>query len=80
MDDRKCQWILEAEGRQRCLEPATDVDHVKPGDDHSIANLQSLCDTHHKGKSSAEGNAALWKKRREVNARFRRTEEHPGLL
>lgn len=64
----------------RCGNRATDVDHVKPGNDHRDTNLTSLCSDHHRVKSSREGKAAAMKKRREINARYRRTEKHPGLL
>lgn len=58
----------------RCKQPATDVDHVQPGDDHRPANLTSLCHWHHAKKTAAEGNAA----RRRVSNK-RKTEPHPGL-
>ena len=38
--------------------PSTQVDHVKPGDDHSDGNLQGICDPCHASKSGREGNAA----------------------
>nr|WP_026246949.1 hypothetical protein [Streptomyces sp. SID8354] len=64
----------------RCAEHATDVDHIRPGDDHREANLTSLCGWHHRVKSSREGAAAKAAVRRRQNRRFRRTETHPGLL
>jgi 5-methylcytosine-specific restriction endonuclease McrA len=64
----------------RCVEVATDVDHIKPGDDHSMENLRSLCTWHHRKKSGAEGAAAQRAKRRAIEKKFRRTEQHPGLL
>ncbi|PCG86366.1 HNH endonuclease [Streptomyces sp. WZ.A104] len=64
----------------RCPEIATDVDHIKPGDDHREANLQSLCGWHHRVKSSREGAVASAAVRRRNARRFRRTEDHPGLL
>ncbi|WKU46754.1 HNH endonuclease [Streptomyces sp. VNUA116] len=63
----------------RCAEPATDVDHIRPGDDHREANLQSLCGWHHRVKSSREGAAAKAAVRRRNDRKFRRTEVHPGL-
>lgn len=64
----------------RCVEPATDVDHIRPGDNHADSNLASLCGYHHRKKSSGEGGAARAIARR-VNARkFSRVEDHPGLL
>lgn len=68
----------------RCPELATEVDHVQRGDDHSEANLRSICEYHHRKKSSIEGGQARmeqWKKQRaEIDRRFRRDEQHPGLL
>lgn len=65
---------------QRCPELATDVDHVKPGDDHSLSNLRSLCSWHHNRKSGAEGAQARAAIRRRNGKKFKRTENHPGLL
>jgi 5-methylcytosine-specific restriction enzyme A len=59
---------------------ATDVDHIRPGDDHSESNLRSLCGFHHQKKSSHEGGAAMAAKRRDIEKKFRRQEAHPGLL
>lgn len=64
----------------RCTERATDVDHVRRGDDHSEHNLRSLCGSHHAVKSSREGAEARAAKRRAIDKRFRRVEKHPGLL
>lgn len=57
-----------------------ECDHVRPGDDHSMANLRSLCKRHHQMKSSSEGAAGRARKRAEADSKFRRTEAHPGLL
>lgn len=57
----------------RCTNPGVDVDHIVPGDDHSLSNLRLLCRWHHKAKSSAEGNAAKRRKPR------RQPERHPGV-
>lgn len=54
----------------RCTWPASDVDHIKPGNDHSDTNLRAICSWHHQRKSSAEGNAA----------RLRPTQARPGEL
>jgi 5-methylcytosine-specific restriction endonuclease McrA len=64
----------------RCVDLATDVDHINPGDDHSPENLRSLCAWHHQKKSSAEGGRAAQANRRRQDRKFRRTEDHPGLL
>lgn len=41
----RCEWMLPGVG-VRCQRTATIVDHVKPGDDHSMANLRGLCAGH----------------------------------
>lgn len=61
----------------RCPEPATDVDHVRPGDDHNEDNLTSLCGWHHARKSAREGAAAAHARRQ---PRRRPPEPHPGAL
>ncbi len=47
-----------------CMRYANEVDHIEPGDDHSLANLQSACSTCHQIKSSREGAAAKPRERR----------------
>jgi 5-methylcytosine-specific restriction protein A len=64
----------------RCAELATDVDHIRPGNDHSDGNLRSLCKWHHGKKSGAEGAVAKATARRRIDKRFRRGEQHPGLI
>lgn len=41
-----------------CGAPATQVDHLEPGDNHDPANLAAICTTCHARKSSAEGRTA----------------------
>ncbi|MEV5319179.1 HNH endonuclease [Streptomyces sp. NPDC052687] len=41
-----------------CGAVATDVDHIVPGDDHSMANLRALCGWCHARKSAQEGGQA----------------------
>lgn len=79
-DQGLCQVKLPGQRGRRCLQPASDVDHIEPGDDHRDENLQCICDWHHTKKSSSEGGLALQAKRRRARNQFRRTEEHPGLL
>ncbi|AAC18447.1 HNH endonuclease [Mycobacterium phage Lakes] len=67
-------WLCEVDG-PGCVRAATDVDHKKPGNDHSRSNLQAICRVCHGKKSAAEGVA----RRRELKARRKRPEQrHPG--
>jgi hypothetical protein len=63
-----------------CGDRATDVDHIRPGDDHRDENLRSLCGPHHRRKSSSEGAQAAKAKRQQIRRKFKRVEAHPGLL
>lgn len=78
-DGRMCQWKLE-DGETLCLAPASDVDHIKAGDNHADSNLRALCKRHHQFKSSQEGAQALAAKKRRIAKRYVRTEGHPGLI
>lgn len=64
----------------RCTETATDVDHIRRGQDHSLDNLRALCSWHHSRKSAAEGAAAAAARRRRIANRWRRSEPHPGAI
>ncbi|TSB25294.1 HNH endonuclease [Streptomyces benahoarensis] len=74
-DGFQCRGVLRDTG-VRCTAPATDVDHIVPGDNHNPANLQALCRWHYARKSSAEGAAA----RRRPVSRRRPVGRHPGDL
>lgn len=74
-DKYQCQVILP-ETNGICGTAATEVDHIKPGDNHDMTNLQAICHWHHARKSSKEGNAAKIK----IAPRNRPQEKHPGLL
>lgn len=71
-DGHRCVELVDG---KRCTAPATDVDHIRPGNDHRDSNLRSLCSWHHNQKSSREGAAAAKKARDEIKQRFRRQEE-----
>lgn len=74
--------VLERDGYRcrirgpHCTVAATQVDHVKHGDDHSYLNLQACCDACHKAKTAEESQAA----RGVGAARKRPAENHPGIL
>lgn len=55
-DGAVCQTRF-SDGRL-CGAEATDVDHIVPGDDHSMANLRALCGWCHARKSAQEGGQA----------------------
>lgn len=76
-DHHECQTDIAGE---ICGAKADQVDHIRPGDDHSYANLEAICEWCHGRKSSKEGNAARRKVRQEIADRFRNSEDHPGLL
>jgi 5-methylcytosine-specific restriction enzyme A len=59
----------------KCGYKATQVDHIVPGDNHSLDNLQSLCTQCHGIKSSLEGVMA---RQRNKSLRQRPSENHPG--
>lgn len=71
-------WTCEFPvGDRRCGRYADGgVDHIVPGDDHSLENLRDTCAGHHRRKSSREGNAA--KALKKVAIKGKRVEEHPG--
>lgn len=74
-DGHRCTRIRTDD--TRCPAPATDVDHIDPGDDHSIENLTALCGWHHQRKSAREGGQAAWMNR---PPRQRPREPHPGTM
>jgi 5-methylcytosine-specific restriction endonuclease McrA len=55
-----CEWV---EDGRHCVAIATDVDHIRPGDDHSLLNLQGLCNHHHLVKTGRDVQAAQAKRR-----------------
>lgn len=70
----RCEAVRSKTGL-RCTVPGSDVDHVTPGDDHRLENLQLLCRWHHNAKSSREGNEAKAQVRQSAR---RSPEKHPG--
>ncbi len=79
------QRVLRDGGRicHVCGLPGADqVDHIRPGDDHSDANLAPIHkEPCHREKSSREGGQALGRVRKQIAAsRKRPAERHPGEL
>ena len=75
-DGYRCVALL-ADG-ERCTEPASDVDHIIPSDDHSLTNLQALCSWHHVRKTAREGHEA--NRARNRPRRRRQDKPHPGEI
>ena len=78
-DAHRCVWPWRgAPASRQCGQAATDVDHVRRGDDHRPANLQSLCGYHHQQKTAKEAAEA----RAEAQKKLRHPPmygKHPGL-
>lgn len=72
-DNGQCTELMR-EGH-RCPDAGTDVDHIEPGNNHTLDNLRLLCTWHHKKKSSAEGNQA-----RKHLTEQKPKEKHPGWI
>ena len=61
----------------RCMRQGTDCDHIAPGDDHDLSNLQWLCAPCHARKTQAEARSAGIERQR---LRKRPSEVHPGAI
>src|SRR5690606_20028600 len=73
-DKSLCQMPF-SDGRL-CGAEATDVDHIIPGDDHSMTNLRALCAWCHARKSASEGGTAAARTRVLID---RPRPTHPAL-
>lgn len=71
-DKYRCKLRLDD-----CLIQAREVDHIIPGDDHSLTNLRAVCSKCHARKSSQEGHDA---KAHRKQLRLRPREAHPGVI
>lgn len=84
-DERRAAVSARAGGRceatmrdgTRCVEPGTDCDHVRRGDNHALSNLQWLCGWHHDKKTARE--AAEARRFMRVPSARKPREKHPGL-
>lgn len=68
-DGYRCRLAFEG----FCIGTATEVDHIRRGDDHAMTNLQAACTPCHRHKSAVEGRAAQ-------QSPHRPPDKHPGLL
>lgn len=75
-DGHRCRWILPSGAR--CPRRATEVDHTKGADNHSLDALRSLC-SHHHGKVTAKQGVEARRRRKKKPPR-RKPESHPGML
>lgn len=59
------QRVIRRDGGmcQRCGQPGVDVDHIIPGDNHALENLEFLCRKCHTAKTQREAAAARAEKR-----------------
>lgn len=78
-DGHRCT-ATDAVTGERCIAPAEECDHIGRHDDHSMENLRSLCRWHHSQHTAAQAVAAREARLAAANAKFRRTEQHPGML
>lgn len=72
-DRGRCQAGAHAPG---CDRRGVEVDHITPGDDHSLSNLQLLSVECHRAKTARE---SAERNRRRARQR-RRHERHPGEI
>lgn len=70
----RCEWV---EDGIRCHLPATDVDHIIPGDDSRPANLQGLCNPHHLIKTGREARALQLERKKLLRLP---EEKQPGII
>src|SRR5699024_1979285 len=77
-DNWQCRHICD--DGTRCPELATEVDHIRPGDDHREPNLRALCEWHHRQKSSREGSEARRALLAKMKAKYASTEKHPAQI
>ena len=84
---RRRARILKRDGHRcriqgpMCVGVATEVDHTGARDDHRDEMLRAACSPCHQDRSSRQG-AAAWNaaRRRRMALRYRKPEEHPGLI
>lgn len=70
----KCEATTHA---PKCRGWGSDADHIIPGDDHSMDNLQWLSGACHWAKTNRETAA---RNRERKTARYKPSEQHPGRL
>lgn len=71
----RCQAIDDS--GQRCTNRGTDCDHIEPGNNHNLNNLQWLCHWHHARKTHDASTSSQTSLRQRNQPPERK---HPGLL
>jgi 5-methylcytosine-specific restriction protein A len=75
-------WKRDQSTCQHCHKKLTrgtregEVDHIEPGDNHHLTNLQLLCHDCHSTKTTSEATHA---RQHQQASRLRPPEQHPGL-
>ena len=72
-DNYSCTFAVSSS--LRCGLPANQVDHINRGDDHSLDNLQALCESHHRTKTAKEGVSARIQRHESLKAKYLRPKE-----
>lgn len=78
-DRYRCQHIRFDTG-EKCGRYANQVDHIDNRDSYALIDLQSLCQYHHREKSSREGGQASQAARRRRWGGKPVKPLHPGIL
>lgn len=72
---KRDKYTCKLRYKGKCQTRASQVDHIRPGDDHRDSNLQAVCARCHGVKSAREGRQAQLKRRA---LRKRPAERHPN--
>lgn len=65
------RYVCQVADESVCFGVATQVDHIVPGDDHRLANLQAICGPCHQKKTLEE---------RAPKREGKPVRKHPGLV
>jgi len=76
-DGNRCV-IIKADGRRCWDREFLECDHIGDREDHSLANLRTICKWHHARRSASQGGTASAQRKRPMLKRP--PEVHPGLI